>query len=288
MATVRFARLIFQQKLNHYNDDREAVERRKERLLEVIDYHTRVNSLLESSEWNKYVNRGDWGFGDVDHEGSLIWGNIGKGKEEENTVRDEQIEGFRHEDREDNDIAFFLIDVESSVVAYEYRRNVGSKAPVRIIEGVFNTYHGAEEELTTSVIVNKHEVDREVSELDRITELRFVGLKPTNPDSTNHSKDMDEFLRQGGIDKMNIEAEGDDGIELENTPLLNSSLGLAEEGYGRADIIGKNKDGEVRRVRTDGSPITSEMDGEISDDNKRRRLYDEIMDTLEEIGNYAD
>ncbi|MDB2261548.1 hypothetical protein PM031_11765 [Halorubrum ezzemoulense] len=99
---------------------------------------------------------------------------------------------------------------------------------------------------------------------------------------------MDEFLREGGIDKMNIEAEGDDGIELENTPLLNSSLGLAEEGYGRADIIGKNENGEVRRVRTDGSPITSEMDGEISDDNKRRRLYDEIMDTLEEIGNYAD
>jgi hypothetical protein len=283
MATIRFARLIFEKKLSHYNDSMEAVKRRKENLLDVIDFDTNVNSLLKSSENSYYVDRGDWGYGDVGDEENLIWGNIGKRNDETKTIRDEQVEGYVNQDQEDNDVAFFLIDVEKSVIAYEYRRNVGKKAPVRILESIFNVFHQNEEKLRSSTLVDKHDVEVEMQELERITSFSFVNLHPTNPDSTNHSKDMDEFLSNGGIDNMTIEAEGEDGIRLEETPLLNSGLGLAEEGYGKARVSGIRSDGGEKEIRTDGLPITVDMDEELSEEQKKRMLMQEIHSSLDRI-----
>jgi hypothetical protein len=283
MATIRFARLIFEKKLSNYNDSIEAVRRRKENLLDVIDFSTNVNSLLKSSDHSYYADRGDWGYGDVGEEENLIWGNIGKRNDETKTIRDEQVEGYVNQDQEDNDVAFFLIDVEKSVIAYEYRRNVGKKAPVRILESIFNVFHQNEETLRSSTLVDKQDVEVEMRELEKITGFSFVNLHPTNPDSTNHSRDMDKFLSNGGIDNMTIEAEGEDGIKLQETPLLNSGLGLAEEGYGKARVSGIRSDGGEKEIRTDGLPITADVDGELSEEQKKRVLMQEIHSSLDRI-----
>jgi len=289
MATIRFARLSFEKKLNHYSDSREALERRRENLKEVIDYYTNINTLLENTDYDYYTERGEWGFGDVGYSEKHIWGQIGKRKEETDTVRDDRIEGFRSEEGEDNDVAFFIIDIEESIIAYEYRRNVGKKAPVRIIEGVYNSYHPSEH-VSSSLLVNKHEVMKEIENLEEIEHLKFVNLHPTNPDSTNHSQDMDEFLRNGGISNMTIEADGEEkeGIRLQETPLLNSSLGLAEEGYGRATIEGVDRDGDEKEIRTDGSPIVSEIEEGLSEKNKKRQLLEEIDAAVDRINDHVE
>lgn len=283
MASIRFARLIFEKKISHYSDSTEAVKRRKENLLDVVDFNTNVNSLLKSSDHSYIADRGDWGYGDIEEENNFIWGNIGKRNDETKTIRDEQVEGYINQDQEDNDVAFFLIDVEKSIMAYEYRRNVGKKAPVRILRAAFNTFHQNEETLRSSTLVDKHDVKVEMKELERITEFSFVNLHPTNPDSTNHSKDMDEFLSNGGIDNMTIEAEGDDGIKLEQTPLLYSGLGLAEEGYGKAKISGVRSDGGEKEIRTDGLPITVDIDEELTEDQKKELLMREIHRALDRL-----
>jgi len=137
--------------------------------------------------------------------------------------------------------------------------------------------------LRSSTLVDKHDVKVEMKELERITEFSFVNLHPTNPDSTNHSKDMDEFLSNGGIDNMTIEAEGDDGIKLEQTPLLYSGLGLAEEGYGKAKISGVRSDGGEKEIRTDGLPITVDIDEELTEDQKKELLMREIHRALDRL-----
>ncbi|MDZ7849885.1 MAG: hypothetical protein U5K70_03415 [Halodesulfurarchaeum sp.] len=285
--TIRFARLSFERKLSHYESDENPIERRKKALLDVIDFDLDVNRLLLETDLKMIRDRGDWYFGDVETEESVISGWIGKEKEEIEKHVDEDKKGFKETEESKADVAFFVIDVANSVMAYEFRSNVGEKAPYRILEGVFNVYHKGEEELSISPIVDKEEVRSELDRISRVTQVKFQGLKPTNPDRTDLSKPMDEFLQEGGIDRLFFNGKSDDstrGINLE-VPLLNGGLSLAEEGYGSATISGKMKSGEDIVVTTDEKQIESEVDEAKTDRMYRKRLINEIGETLEDLEN---
>lgn len=283
MATVRFARLSFETKLTHYADPRDGIDRRREALLEVIDYHTDINRLLLDTEWSSLRKRGDWGFGDISSNETVIQGKVGKKKEEINRIRDDEKEGFIEEEKEDNDVAFFVIDLEVGVMAYVYRRNVGKKAPYRIIEAIFNSYHDGNEKLEFSPLIDKKEIEEDLNAFSKITEINFVNLHPTNPNSTNHSRNMDEFLREGEIEELTLRAEGKEGIRLKETPLLDSGLGLAEEGYGSATIEGEKENGEEARLSTDKRAISSDVEIGERDERNEEKLLNEIQVALSRL-----
>lgn len=282
MSTIRFARLSFEKKFSHYADERDEIERRRENLLEVINFETDVNSLLQGTESQNLIDRGNYAFAGIETNGQFISGKIGKEREDQRKIKDEEIRDYVTEESEDADISFFVIDLENSVMAYEYVRNVGEKAPFRIIRDTFNSFHDGFEELSISLLVDKDEVSEELDKLVHIEALYLTNLHPTNPDSTNHSQNMDEFLRNGGIDNLNLDAKGDD-VKLRETPLLDSGLGLAEEGYGTATVKGEDKNGDELKVSTDDKPIEAEVEiGESTEVNKAK-LLDEIETILNRI-----
>ncbi|WP_121821062.1 hypothetical protein [Halostella salina] len=290
MRTIRFARLSFERKLSHYSDQRDAIERRKAALREVIDFETDVNKLLADTDMSGKTTLGDWYFGDVEVGENYIAGRIGKLKEETSRQVDEDKQGFVEVEREDTDVSFFVIDLSVSVMAYEYRRDVGEKAPYRILEAAFNSYYEGEEEVSISPLVDKEEVREEIHRFTKITRVRFSKLRPTNPDSTDRSRPMDEFLQNGGIDRllldgMNEDDEDEEGIRLEEEPLLDGGLSLAEEGYGSATVTGEDDEGEEVRVTTEDKQIESEVDMPSDDDYSRQMLLDEIRDALDRLEN---
>lgn len=295
MRTVRFARLRFERKLSHYTDQRSAIERRKAALLEVIDYHTDVNALLRKSDdagANKMINRGDWSYGDVIEDKNIIAARLAKVKKERERTPDDEVEGFPPTEREGTDASFFVIDLSESVMAYEYRGNVGPKAPYRILELSFNEYHEGEEEIVISPLVDKVQVREEIGNLQRISRVKFSNLTPTNPDSTDRSEPMDSFLREGRIDRLMLEgwntddeeSVGDEGIRVEQVPLLDGGLSLAEEGYGSALVEGEDKDGNEKEVSTDDRPIETEADiAEENDRDKKGTLREQIRIALDRL-----
>lgn len=290
MKTIRFARLSFERKLSHYSDQRDAIERRKAALLEVIDFETDVNMLLAGTDMSGKTTLGEWYFGDVNVGEEYIAGRIGKLKEETSRQVDEDKQGFVEIEREDTDVSFFVIDLSVSVMAYEYRRDVGEKAPYRILEAAFNSYYEGEEEVSISPLVDKEEVREEIHRFTKITRVRFSKLRPTNPDSTDRSRPMDEFLQNGGIDQllldgMNEDDEDEEGIRLEEEPLLDGGLSLAEEGYGSATVTGEDDEGEEVQVTTEDKQIGSEVDMPSEDQYSRQILLDEIRDTLDRLEN---
>ena len=125
MRTIRFARLSFERKLSHFADERDAIQRRKAALREVIDYDTDVNALLEGTQRSKKTDAGQWYFGDVEDEGDYISGTLGKVKEKTTKLPDDEKKGFSEEESQDTDVSFFAIDLNTSVMAYEYRKNIG-------------------------------------------------------------------------------------------------------------------------------------------------------------------
>lgn len=290
MRTVRFARLSFERKLSHYADERDAIERRKDLLLEIIDYETDVNSLLIGTDMEKKIHLGQWSFGDVDDDDDFISGNIGKVKEDTGRKPDDETKGFPKVEREDTDIAFFVIDLTTSVMAYEVRHGVGQVAPFRILEEAFNSYYEGDETLSMSPLVDKDQVRKEIAQLTRISRVQFRSLKPTNPDSTDRSKPMDDFLQSGHIDRLKFDAvntpehgkDDDRGIRVEEEPLLDGGLSLAEEGYGKAIVEGK-KNGEDKTVSTDKRPIESKVD--MAEPNKWtiRKFREEIRRALDRL-----
>lgn len=284
---IRFARLSFERKLSHYQDHQDAEERRRDALLEVIDFETNVNELLRGTDQQSKRKLGQWYFGDVDEEDNVISARIGKEKEETSRLVDEEKQGFVEVDHEDTDVAFFIIDLSVSVMAYESRRDVGEKAPYRILEAAFNSYHEGTEELSISPIVDKEEIRNELQRISRVTRIEFRGLSPSNPDRTELSEPMDEFLKEGGIDKLFFDGRSDfdessTGINME-IPLLNGGLSLAEDGYGSASIKGKMKSGEEVQVTTEEKQVESELEEANTDRMYRKRLIDEIVQTLDEL-----
>lgn len=288
MSTIRFARLSFERKLSHYNDERNAIERRKEALREVIDWSTNVNKLLEGTEMAGKIERGQWYFGDVDEGKEYIAARLGKESEKTSREPNEDVEGFVPVEREDTVVSFFVIDLATSVMAYEFRRDIGRKAPFRILEAAFNSYHEGKEEISISPLVDKEEVREEIEQFHKITRVRFAGLTPPNPNSTDSSRSMHDFLSDTGIDRLLLDGENesdeDEGINLNGDPILDGGLNLAEEGYGSATVEGEDEDGESVSVSTDQKPIESEVDIEENDDNTNRDdLLDEIRDALDRL-----
>ncbi|WP_254545729.1 hypothetical protein [Halomarina pelagica] len=287
MSTIRFARLSFERKLSHYVDQRDAIERRRAALREVIDFSTNVNALLQGTDMAEKTNKGTWYFGDVQEGEDYIAARLGKQTEETGREPDEDIRGFRQVRRDDTVVSFFVIDLRSSVMAFQFRRDIGRKAPFRILRAAFNSYYNREEEISASPLVDKEEVREEIAKLKKITRVRFSSLTPPNPDSTNSSRPMHEFLADSGIDRLLFDGESDgdedEGINLEGDALLDGGLNLAEEGYGSATIEGEDELGEEKRVTTDEKPIESEVDMADDDEFNRRTLLAEVRDALDKL-----
>lgn len=287
MRTIRFARLSFERKLSHYADERDAIERRKSVLRDVIHYDTDVNFLLKGTDLSDKTQKGQWKFGDIEDGDNFIAGRIGKEREETNRRPDDDVKGFVEYEGKDTDVSFFVIDLTSSVMAYEFRRDVGEKAPFRILQEAFNAYHGGKENISISPMADKEEVRDALDHLAKITRVRFANLTPTNPDSTDRSRPMDVFLRESNMDRLlfdgrNESDEDDDkGIDLEGEPLLDGGLNLAEEGYGSATVEGEDEDGEEVQVSTNDQPIESEVEPPDNDEAYRQTLVTEIRKALD-------
>lgn len=282
MATIRFARLEFTPKLSHFTSDQEALERRRDTLHDVIRYETDVNSYLKGTEYEHYINRGDWNFAGVEVGEDYISGKIGKEKDDRRTVRDDEKKDYIEKEEEDADISFFVIDLQNCIMAYEYRRNVGKKVPYRLVQSAYNGYHGGKEELNASPLVDREEFRQAVDEIEEIEEVSFTNLSPTNPDFTEYSESMDVFLRESDIETMSMSAFGDD-IDLYGNDEIAGAIGLSEEGHGRATIVGTDGRGNDREVSTEDKAARSEIEESKTDSNYRDKLIDEIENQLEQL-----
>lgn len=285
--TIRFARLSFERTLSYYEDGYDVLGKRKEALLDVIDYHTDINELLRQTPRRSLRRRGEWHFGDVIPDEYVISARLGKEKRDTRRRRDPEKKGFVEEYIEDNNIAFFVIDLEESILAYESRLEVGNKAPYWILEAIFNQYHEGEHELSITPITDKEEVRRDLQRISRVTKVRFKNLSRANPDSTDLSEPMETFLEEGRIETLNLRAENNfeqaiEGINLDH-PLLNGGLSLAEEGYGTAEISGKAVSGEDISVTTERQQKRTRVNEADTDRMYRKRLIEQIDEILEEL-----
>lgn len=278
--TIRFARLNLEPVTSpetsgssNYRSDLEA-----DLLRGLIDFDTDLNSLLRGTDMSYKLESGNWSFGDVEVGEDYISATLGKERSDTNRVRDRQQRGFREVDRTDHDLTHFVIDFDSSYMAYESRHNIGGKAPYRILRAAFNSWYEGEEKLHIELETRQKDIDEELNTLSRVKRIHFSSLRPTNPDSTDRSEPMDRVLDNGDVRSMLMTVRGEDINRQE--PILDGGIHLADEGYGNAVVTGETIDGEEKVVTTGERPIESKRwiteDGTID----REQLIDSIREQV--------
>jgi hypothetical protein len=290
MSSLRFGRLNFKTKLSDFEGQSDKFEERKKKLLEVINYETNLNKLIMESGVDVPKENVDWHFAGVKSDNRYIYAKLGKEREEDRKYRDDEEEDYVYEELENADIARFLIDIKESIIVYEYRRNVGEKAPYRVIEAAFNEYHEEKDHLRINVLTDRKKFIKRLDSLKKIEHIELSNLEPTNPNSTDRSDKMDKFLKEGSVEKMDIDAEGEEeGIQLSNLPLIRSAFHLAEEGHGSAKVDGEDEEGNEKSFGTGDVPIKQERDIDPQSDernrNKLKNAIEKALEIIKETGN---
>lgn len=277
MGTLLFGRLIFDTKIHHYDAHlRNVIDNRKQALLEVINFDTKIRELLLKSNKKKYaLENTDWHFAGIKLSEDYLYGKLGKETEAHKPILDKEKRDYIIQDiKEPSGVVIFLIDLKNSVIAYELKNNVGEKAPIEIIQETFNVFHNKKEELEISIITDKKKI---INRMKQFSVLRNIKLRVsrTNPDSTSGSDEMDNFLKKGHIKRLKLEAISDEnGIDLNKISLLKSGFHLAEEGYGTA--IAKGDIGRKQEKFSAGDlPIKKENASITKDDevNIKNLIY---------------
>jgi hypothetical protein len=264
-STLHFARISFDVKITHFEDKDKIKSHRKDVLLKVIDFNTPIKKLLARIGKTTHLKKFDWHFAGIKANEDYIYGKLGKERGKTKLTLDEIKKDYIQNTITDANVVFFLIDLNKNVLVFELKKDVGAIAPVEILMDVFNAYYDDKEKIVIQPITDKREIINRIKKLTRINTIH-LNISPTNPDSTSGSDEMDKFLRAGNIKRMSIEAFSyENGIKLDNVPLIKSGFHLAEEGYGSAKATGKMGTSH-EEIITGNIPITSNVNLVPSDD----------------------
>jgi hypothetical protein len=272
VSHLRFARINFEQKLDYIQDDSiSKITREKKQFLKVISFDLNINKLLEKGQetyekWRNNQKKGykphkiesieksiEWQFGDIREKDDFIFGRIAKYKGHVFNIKDEKNKGFKQDLIKEAFLCIFLIDIKRHVLVYESKRNIGELAPKNLIEDVFNSYYGEDSRIGLNLIADERKILDRLDNLDVITKV-LLHIKPTNPNSTPSSDQMDKLLKGMNASHATIEVHSTRGIDLKGGKnFLQSGLKLAEEGHGNATVIGSMKtdsqlDGEKKLI----------------------------------------
>ena len=303
VSKLRFARINFEPKLTHFKEERKVkIKRERDEFLKVISFDIDVNSILRKAreKWKSTprINKPgyqpqkiesikddtEWKFGGIKYGDDYIFGKLAKYKGHIITITDEKNKDFKQDKIKDAHLCNFLINFEKHILVYESKKNIGEISPKILIEELFNSYFGGEEQISLEIITDKREIIQRIEDLEVITSVK-LHLKPTNPNSSPSSDRMDKLLKSLKASRLTIEASSVAGIDLSGGEnFLQSGLRLAEEGYGNAQVIGRKKDkeDEYETINSYNLPV-SEKVKLPQDDNDKIALLNKKADEIDDL-----
>jgi hypothetical protein len=188
-----------------------------------------------------------WRFGGVQKQDDSIVGRFGKiNKSKISAQFDDKINDFIETSRSQEEAYYsnFCIFVKEHLILFEKRFGVGQRDFKGIFEKAFNNLcHTGELEI--ELLTDKKEVMKIIEESDKLEQIEF-NLRPSNPDSSQDSKLIDDALKAAGSKKGKIILENKEtGLNrTKKLTLITSGIALCNLGYGTYKIRA-SKGGEL-------------------------------------------
>src|SRR5665647_2707962 len=190
-SKLHFARFHFEPAITITTQEEEKIklEKDKQKLLKIISFETDINKYLQETKHKNLSNETiSWQFGGINAEDDYIYGKLRKVKIKKTTLLDNDNKDFKPGVQEDGEVCNFLFYIKNHIFTYESKKNVGSKAPILIIESIFNSYYSntdntddtnKKEKIIFELLKNRKEISQRISELKIITYVK-LSLYPTN------------------------------------------------------------------------------------------------------------
>lgn len=239
-SNLRFARIVFESKLDHYGNHEDKIQREKRLLLRVISYDTNLSALLNrDTVKNKSIIKDyRWKFGEIIEGPDYIYGKLAKFKGHQFTTLDDSTKGFKKDILNEAYLTILYFDLKNHILAYEFVKNIGDKAPLIVVQEAINAYYQKEQEVIITPISDTRKIFDRIKSIKIITSVK-LNLTPTNPNFSPSSKKMDTLLKSLNASRISIQATSSEGLNMDGgEKFLESGLALAEEGYGNAQVKG--------------------------------------------------
>lgn len=198
--------------------------------------------LLKSEEKSIEEERFKWAFGDVGSQtinsDEIIYGRLGRTiKQKFGTIYDQQKHSYRKDLMKSSEAAYsnFFIMPKSNILALEDKYNLTKNMFIKKFNEFWikNDYTDIKFEFLKDEI----EIFELVKTWDRLSRAAF-DLIPSNPDSREDWKDVDEVIRKAKAKRAKLEFENkEDGLARQDS-IIQKSMSMAADGYGEFKLKG--------------------------------------------------
>jgi len=189
-----------------------------------------------------------WRFGGIRilENKNIILGRVGKiRKSRLMTEFDDKTNDFI-EKKTDIKFAYssnFCIFLDKNLILFERKFGIGFMEIKNKIEEIFTDMCKIEMEI--ELLKDKKEVMKIIQESDKLIEIDF-SIRPTNPDSDEDMKVIDNLLKQSKAKKARMKFENKiEGLETKEKNIISSGIALCSKGYGSYRIKAKKGDRET-------------------------------------------
>lgn len=145
----------------------------------------------------------------------------------------------------------FIIRPEEGIIAYE---DIPSYIPKdtfpKIFETLFKSNNEKQLEITISPITDENAFFTRIKEIKQIKRV-VISLVPSNPSNRDVWKEMDEKLKNDNITNYKeIQENKSPNGSIKIDDETKSKLHMSEDGYGKSQVQGIDKDGDYITVST--------------------------------------
>lgn len=99
-----------------------------------------------------------------------------------------------------------------------------------------------------------------IDEWENVQEAKFLQLRIPNPEDLPDFRKAVELLENAGAENSSITFQNEEeGLNVNKNSIIDSMIALADRGYGIYEVKGREKTGEVRKIKQGRYPIRFEI-----------------------------
>lgn len=208
----------------------------------------------------------------------FIYGKLGKESQKmTQAVWDKHKKDFveKFGNVEDADYCRFVIDVGAYIIAIQEEYFISVKSFIEKLKQFIPKEN--RNDINFDFLTDKEDVFSKIASWDTFDSAKFV-LRPTNPESDKEFEKLDELIRHSGAAKAKMEFKSEKEEEDKQVKkkgkrkreakkvgvskktlaktgnnIIQMAISMASVGYGNFVLEGRNKDGNVEKIRSTDS-----------------------------------
>lgn len=171
----------------------------------------------------------------------------------------------------------FIIVPKYHVIAFEEKNVISIGRFIDVFKGLFvkslDTFAPEVFPIREGRIIYKI-----INEWETVQEAKFLRLRIPNPEDLPDFRKAVELLENAGAENSSVTFQNEkEGLNVNENSIVDSMIALANRGYGIYEMKGKEKTGEVRKIKQGKFPIKFEIHIE--------KLEDFVLETIKIIKN---